>query len=954
MSNKGKWTAAIVALAVMLLGVWWWRGGEQPGTTSSAGQRTGSGSSFAVQRAGAKDPNTGVPRWFGQAGAKGRRIAGVVIGEDRAPLRGATVRLASMYSAAGLVPWPSKVTDEAGRFDFGPQPASMYVVTAEAPKLTAAYLRVDLRDPGIRPASDQLRLVVHACTTSIHGTVYDMAGGPIGGALITRSDGSTPTKVAVEADDSGAYEVCLPAGGAGVIVSADGYAAVTERANVFGRTRRDFRLSPGASVIGRVVRASDKSAVEGAMVELRSGDPRSGETPQSTATDADGKFQFDAAAPGRLLLTAVAEGLTTRGPVDGVVEIGAAPQEIVIEVAAALSVSGTVIERGSGKPAAARQVYLVSREQKPNSMRPPVAMSQEDGSFVISHVLPGEYTPMLSRDRREAAKVTVATADVTGIVLEADGVATIAGRIAQGGKPVDGATVRAQSDDSQFNELSEADGGYLLRNVEPGTYTMYAQSNRVGAFATGQSITVVAGDAKTGVDLELDLAGSIAGVVVDQNDAPVAGVFLSFSLRGGRDFGSATTADDGSFTAQALSGGGDYLYEVRQRDQSPLVYPPATGKRHPPVTVKVGGTHITGVRVRIKYERLAITGRVTDAAGKVVADAKVTADPKDEGWFRVPSASSDQDGAFTIPDLPAGTYIVQAVSPRGEARAENVAAGQTNVVLKMLEGGGIDGTLVNFTGTPNVVARRTDNRYGRDRTISATVTGTTFQLRNLVAGRYQITATAGAESDTVGVDVAAGNIRAVKLEIGEVGTLTGTIVDDNGAPIAGMHCVSALQRMEQSSFDTPRQQATSDERGTFRIERVPVGSNMIGCYGENRNAWKQVDVAAGQVVQVALTATKRTRTKNDDDGNGRSTVGLTLEDQFDEVLVKAVEPGSIAARAGILAGDVIVSVDNQQIGRYESYVAHRRMEYERPDGEPVKVVLERNDKPLTVMLKRVK
>lgn len=935
-----------VLALLAIVGGWlaWSQRDAKPTSVASDGAGTERGSVQTVRANAGRDPATGLPRWFGATGVAGKRIAGVVVGEDGKPVAAATVRLASAFMDAGLAPPLTKQTDASGRFDFGVHPGATYAVTAEMPKLTAALHRIDLRDPNLTPASDQLRLVLHPCAASIHGTVFDSAGGAIGGARLVRTERWVTSATGVEADASGRYELCVPAGGAGVFVTADGYAPVDDHVNVYGRTRRDFQLTPGASVVGRVVRAADKSPVAQAMVTLTSADPRRGGSALTAATDDDGRFAFDAVAPGRQLLAAVAEDLATQYPVDVLVELGGAPGETVLELIATYTVSGRVVEKGSQKPVAGRNVVLMASADRADLMRPPWSTSQADGTFAIDHVVPGAYTPQLARNRMvEGDLVNVVDRDVSDIVLETMETGSIAGRVLYDGTPVDGATVR----DGEFGSFatSAADGTYVLRHLGEGSIKLYAESHRVGAFTNAPPVMLAAGEHKTGIDIVLDLSASISGVVVDQNDAPVAGVFVSFSLLRGRDFGNATTADDGSFTARSLSGGGDYAYEVKPRDQSPLVLPPAAGKRHPPIPVKDGQTHVTGVRIRVKYERLAISGRVIDVDGKPIVDAVVSAEPRESGWYRPPTTTSDQAGAFAINDLPAGTYTVRATTARGEAQEKDIPAGRTNVKLLLLEAGGIDGTLVGFAGVPDVTAYRIDDYFGRHRAVAGSTTPTAFQLRNLPAGRYQVTASLGGLSDSAMVEVMPAQVAKATLELGAVGTVTGRVVDAKGAPVAGVRCMSSLRDKERIDFGAARSQGVSDASGNFRIERASAGPSIVGCFGrDGASAWEQVEVAAGSVTNVPVTLEDRGAAT-------RKHAGLTLEDQLDEVLVKTVEPNGAAARAGLAVGDALVTVDGYSIGRHQSDYAMRLIESPRGDAASVSIVVERGDKQLTLTLK---
>jgi len=929
----------VVALLVgIVVALFLWKRGGTTGGSGASGQGSGkSGSGVVVEKRHAKDPLTGVPRWLGQSKVNGRRIAGIVVSEDGKPLAGVVVRLASQFSTAGLATLAPKTTDGSGHFDFGAQPAASYTVAAESPKLTAAVARVDLRDPLTK--SEQLTLMLHACSASLHGTIYDTAGGAIGGAVVSRlAQGVMPTGVAITADNDGNYELCVPAGGAGVSVAADGYAAIMDRVDIYGRTRRDYQLMPGSAMSGRVVRAGDKAPIEGAIVELRPEDMRDGIMPQLAASDADGKFHFDAVAPGRHLASAKAERLASANPVEVVAEVGAPGSEIVIEVNPAFTVSGSVVEQGAKKPVPGINVALVPRARaRWESQTLSNAQTQLDGTFVIDNVLPGKYRAGAGRDDESPTiDVEVSTSDVTGVVFEQGQRGSIAGRVLYDGKPVDGALVRAGF---EATGVTEPDGTFVLRGLDDGTHEMYAESHLVGAFSKGPNVTLATAENKTGVEINLDLSGSIAGVVVDQNDAPVAGASLRFTLLHGRDFGAATTATDGTFMARSLSGGGDYLYEVRQRDGSAIVFPPVVGKRFPPIAVKDGATHITGVRIKVKVEKLAIAGKVTDMAGKPVADAVVQAIPREGRWFKLPTATSDQSGAFALKDLPAGNYSVRARTARGEASMENVAAGRMDLALQLLDPGVIDVAVMCFTGAVEVSAFRMEERFSR---YNAKLVGTTYQLRSLPVGRYQVTASDGTDRKGATVQVRAGGVETVTLTVGEVGVVEGTVVDDKKQPVVGMTCMVQQQGGDDYGYGG-RPEAKTDASGRFRVERAPAGGGIVGCYNEQgANAWKQIQVVAGQVTKVELVSEKNAR---NDDNSGRS--GLTLEDQLDDVLVQAVLPNSPAAKAGIVVGDVIHSVEGMVMARGQSWSALHEIERR---GDTVKVVVERNDKQITVTI----
>jgi hypothetical protein len=254
----------------------------------------------------------------------------------------------------------------------------------------------------------------------------------------------------------------------------------------------------------------------------------------------------------------------------------------------------------------------------------------------------------------------------------------------------------------------------------------------------------------------------------------------------------------------------------------------------------------------------------------------------------------------------------------------------------LVELGGIDGTLEGFVATPEVTAYRVDDR-GQYR---AVVTGNTFQLRNLPAGEYRLSATSPVESDYASVTVAPGATQKVTLRKREVGVIVGTVVDEKShTPLERLYCTSSLRGDSRSSESG---YAATDASGAFRIERAAVGINDVRCGGSAASATGEANVAAGQVTRLDLAASVYKAPQ-------QGYAGLTLEDQLGEVMVKSIEPGGPAARAGVAVGDVLLEVDDSAVGRWEGGGVLSRIEY-RAIGTQAKLTLERGEKQLTVLL----
>jgi len=811
------------------------------------------------------------------------------------------------------------LSDASGRFDLGVQRIARHVVIAEPPRLAGASAAIDLADPTVD--AEQVTLMLHACTASLHGTVRDAVGGAIAHARVAAAAFGGMPGAGTEAGDDGSYEMCTSPGSVEVVVSADGYASESTPIAISGRVRRDFQLIPEAPVVGRVVRTQDHEPVPGAQVMLFSEDITSVSAFLYATAGDDGRFRITGAPPGRFSIVAWADHLASPRPVPVVAELDAATDEVVCEVAPAATVSGTVLE--DGKPAAGAHVALTPPDHRA-LWTPLNSVSAADGTFSVTSVLPGTYNAWVSSDQ-VAQPVEVKASDVTGVTLAITRKASISGVVTHDGKPVDGADVHTDYDGTK----SDATGHFTLRGLSPGAHRIYAESKRLGVFTPGPTITVAAGEQKTDVAIEMDLAGSIAGVVVDQDGKPVSGAVVTFSLVHGKDRGTATTAEDGTFVATGLSGGGEYVYDVAAREAtfSFRHYTPADGKRFAPIAVRDGQTHVTGVHIRVHRDHGTLSGHVTTTAGAPVADAIVRVYVKTPGvsfsaLTIVAPFSTDAAGAFAFHDLPAGPFTVTATTPHGNESAETVAVGTMNLVLQIAAPGTIEGTLVGFHELPDVVARRDG---GTDATYRALLTGSSFTIRDVPPGEYVVSAGEMQQH----VTLTAGGRATVTLRMLAPGTVTGTVLDDHQQPVAGLPCGAGTE------FDGSN---VTDAAGNFRIEGVPGGVRTVFCGSQTMGAWTEATIVEGQTVHVDLVA-RPIRPRP-------SRAGFQLERQFMDVVVASVEPGGPADKAGVMVGDYLVSAAGMMPVQYLSLQDFESL----PPGTVVQLTLERGDKQLTVSL----
>ncbi len=897
--RRGGVVAALLVLAL----VGWYAWHRTSGAETTLVQASRGSASVSV---GSATKQLTVP------GLAARRIAGVVTLEG-APVANATVTLRGT-----LEHLPALVTDAAGHFDFGPQVPSSYVVAAEAPRLTAALRSIDLRDPRVQ--SDRLELALQPCDASIYGTIYDNAGGTVANAQLFRrtQDIGTRSGAGALSDASGAYEMCVLPGREWIEVSADGYARVVESVTAYSRIKRDFTLNPGAAIAGHVIRASDHQPVEGAIVEL--------DEDEAVMTRADGRFEIEGLTAGRHVVTAKAEGLVLVQPVHPVAAVGVPGDDVICELDPAFSISGTIVDRATRTPQPGLVVYAMSRGRLESQSYS--ARARGDGTFTIEGLPPGDYEATVeshpSTNVPPLGTLHV-NPSVQGVVLEIAAVGSIAGRITRGGKPVADAVVTANG----RNATTDASGHYEIGDLQPETYSVSAQATRIGAFTKPRSVKVDNGEHKTAVDFELDLSASIAGVVVDQNDAPVAGVVVQFSLLHDSDFGIATTGDDGTFTATAMSGGGEYVYQVQRGSDASTPFRSADGKRFPLVALKDGTTHLTGLRIKIRVDRLSIAGRVLDGNGQPVPDVTVSAGTTD--WQRSSQQSvTDQSGAFAIRDLRSGPYRL-TTSALGDSSVTTVEAGKTDIVIRLAASGSIEGTLEQFPDRPEVAvvsmsARPYDRIYGE-------VSGTTFRIRSLPPGEYSLSAMSGAAYASALVTVAPGRTAKAVLRAKGFGAIAGTFADASHKGLAG-YCNST-----GAALDAPAN-ASADAKGEFRIEHVPAGDAIVFCRSDDAYAGMPVAVVANEVTRVDLVARAASQ-------KTYGSAGIYFEYVFDEAIVARVNPGGAGERAGLQVDDSVISVDGGSIAELGSWTVRRAM-WGKPVGTVVNLVVERGGKQLPI------
>jgi hypothetical protein len=227
------------------------------------------------------------------------------------------------------------------------------------------------------------------------------------------------------------------------------------------------------------------------------------------------------------------------------------------------------------------------------------------------------------------------------------------------------------------------------------------------------------------------------------------------------------------------------------------------------------------------------------------------------------------------------------------------------VVLRLDAPGRITGRLAGFRQRPDVRVVRAD---GSAPAIHAALDGAeAFHADGLSPGHYRVTAGGESEAAAADVDLAAGQTVEVALTSSGTTRLDGVVRDfRGGAPIPDLRCQLALASgLERSTHVLPAE-AWSDSAGRFSLD-APGAPTYAVCWGGSSFSDAVAPVLPG--ASLELFAVRRA-----DDGRPPGILGAW----FDYSLVLAariarIRPGGPFDRAGVRAGDVIVSVDGASV-----------------------------------------
>lgn len=417
-------------------------------------------------------------------------------------------------------------------------------------------------------------------------------------------------------------------------------------------------------------------------------------------------------------------------------------------------------------------------------------------------------------------------------------------------------------------------GRFALRHLPPGEYRVRAQSRASGVVhhpaaprATRVDVLRVAeGDVLQDVDVTLRGPARLVGRALAADGTPLAGEWVNV-------YEQALSTSKGSLVVGQqrvrADGAGRFAFTLPARDygvwvgDSPFplgcsadVLAAADG-----ISTTTGTTTVRDVRASA---RSAVSGRVTDEAGRPVAGALVRAVPV--GSACEASARSGPDGRYVLRDVVPGRYDVwfssdaghlpQDLSGDGGSAVLTVAPGRavTGLDASLARGGRIVGRVdqVGDAGTEGLVVWADSEPVpGEDETYSAQArvgAGGRFVLVGLHPGTYRLRvggfdegsvithydgdgATSPSAADAVGVEVPAGTtVRGLEVLLDRSARVTGQVVDGDGAPRKDIQVVAYLSDPATGDWEEVAS-AWTGGRGRYALAGLPPGTYRVGFAG---------------------------------------------------------------------------------------------------------------------------
>ncbi len=321
-----------------------------------------------------------------------------------------------------------------------------------------------------------------------------------------------------------------------------------------------------------------------------------------------------------------------------------------------------------------------------------------DDSYTVPtpiRVTDGELTPGID------AQLAVG-GEISGTITDPDG------------DPLEGAEVRVEAWSGGWGEtwltaVSASDGSYTVKGLPPGWFYLYvlppAETPLVPEYYDDEHdynladlLEVGLGGTMGGVDVQLDLGGSISGTVTDPDGDPVQGALVGASTFSCCTWEETVTGVDGTYEVTGLPPG-EYRVEFWPPEIfAGLFLDEYYDNQHDweaaDAVAVTSGAETSGIDAQFDLGG-TISGSVTGLDGGPFQGAWVEATP--EGYdYPVGTAVTDPSGEYTVYGLPPGDYEVAFPSGYGTQWYEGVYHQEDRSLVPLPPGGDVAGIDATF------------------------------------------------------------------------------------------------------------------------------------------------------------------------------------------------------------------------------------------------------------------
>jgi hypothetical protein len=585
-------------------------------------------------------------------------IAGHVYDKDKKPVEMANLHF---YSPSGDSSSQLIRTDKDGAYRVEDLAEGIYNGWCNAPNNP-----MSAQKEGIKVDRDDVDFVLgEGLEATLVGRVVDWQTG-----AAVKEFSVEPTYSGLEKNDNepGVFRMKMQPGVYfALVIRAKGYADLSPADIMIPKGQKtlekEFRMGPGGSITGRVVRMGERTPLAGVRAAIIGSGPewmprQYGEPGASVTTGDDGKFLLEKAAAGTNQVEFKPQAPLTAITKPATVTHGQTADLGDVEIGGGATLRGRIVRMPGEVPVSAEPFTATNNEgtyQK--SLK-----TDANGGFELTGLPPGYYN--LTGSAHTFSSATQLGPEEAKEVIIRIGGATLKGTVTLGGVPLAASinlTVTGTGQNVFQSAQCSGDGKYEVKDLAGGRYQVriYAQNRTGGAPASLDDWIDIEADKENTRDFDLP-DGKLVGRVVDGSGNGVAGARVSASAVNpksadqamvGRTWSGASD-DSGSFSIGGMSPG---PYSVSARKDG------------------VGAAPAQQVEVPSRGESARVTLKLSaEQTGIVVSVALnyTNGQPVPEAWCYLNAPTGrfehgqprDSQGVVTIQGVPVGLYRMEVSS----------------------------------------------------------------------------------------------------------------------------------------------------------------------------------------------------------------------------------------------------------------------------------------------------